>query len=125
MRVPQDRVWVPDIVLFNNADGQYEVSYHSNVVVDYQGNVIWVPPAIYKSSCRIDVEYFPFDQQTCTMLFGSWTYNSDEVKLKWYMNKTWVELEDYSYSGIWDVMDVPGQLIDKQSKIEFQIVIRR
>uniref|UniRef100_A0A914Y8F9 Uncharacterized protein n=1 Tax=Panagrolaimus superbus TaxID=310955 RepID=A0A914Y8F9_9BILA len=110
---------------FNNADGNYEVSYHSNVVVDYQGNVIWVPPAIYKSSCRIDVEYFPFDQQVCSMIFGSWTYESDEVKLRWYNNKQWVELEDYSYSGIWDVMDVPGQLVDKQSRIEFQIVIRR
>ncbi|KAE9552233.1 hypothetical protein FO519_004542 [Halicephalobus sp. NKZ332] len=125
MRIPQDRVWVPDIVLFNNADGQYEVSYHSNVVVDYQGNITWVPPAIYKSSCRIDVEFFPFDQQTCTLLFGSWTYDSEEVKLKWYMNKRWVELEDYSYSGTWDIIDVPGQLIDKQSKIEFHIVIRR
>uniref|UniRef100_A0AC35GSB4 Uncharacterized protein n=1 Tax=Panagrolaimus sp. PS1159 TaxID=55785 RepID=A0AC35GSB4_9BILA len=125
MRVPQDRVWVPDIVLFNNADGNYEVSYHSNVVVDYQGNVIWVPPAIYKSSCRIDVEYFPFDEQVCAMIFGSWTYESDEVKLRWYNNKQWVELEDYSYSGIWDVMDVPGQLVDKQSRIQFQIVIRR
>lgn len=59
------------------------------------------------------------------MIFGSWTYGSDEVKLRWYNNKQWVELEDYSYSGIWDVMDVPGQLVDKQSRIQFQIVIRR
>uniref|UniRef100_A0A915EV32 Neurotransmitter-gated ion-channel ligand-binding domain-containing protein n=1 Tax=Ditylenchus dipsaci TaxID=166011 RepID=A0A915EV32_9BILA len=125
MRVPQERVWVPDIVLYNNADGNYEVSYHSNVVVDYQGNVIWVPPAIYKSSCRIDVEYFPFDEQVCRLIFGSWTYNSNEVKLRWYNNKRSVELEDYSPSGIWDVIDVPGELIQDKSKIEFQIVIRR
>ncbi|KAK0407735.1 hypothetical protein QR680_003556 [Steinernema hermaphroditum] len=125
MRVPEDRVWVPDIVLFNNADGNYEVSYHSNVVVDYQGNVMWVPPAIYKSSCRIDVEYFPFDEQTCVLVFGSWTYNSNEVKLNWYNNKRFVELNDYSYSGIWDVIDVPCQIVHNSSKIEFQIVIRR
>nr|CAD2143354.1 unnamed protein product [Meloidogyne enterolobii] len=96
IRVPVDRVWVPDIVLFNNADGNYEVSYQSNVVVDYQGNVSWVPPAIYKSSCRIDVEYFPFDEQTCMLLFGSWTYSSKEVQLRWYGNKRFVDLEDYS-----------------------------
>ena len=29
---------------------------------------------------------------------------SDEVKLKWYNNKRSVELEDYSPSGIWDVI---------------------
>ena len=75
LRVPVERVWTPDIVLFNNADGNYEVSYLSNVVVDHKGQVEWVPPAIYKSSCRIDVEFFPFDEQTCHLIFGSWTYS--------------------------------------------------
>uniref|UniRef100_A0A915NSH2 Uncharacterized protein n=4 Tax=Meloidogyne TaxID=189290 RepID=A0A915NSH2_9BILA len=125
IRVPVDRVWVPDIVLFNNADGNYEVSYQSNVVVDYQGNVSWVPPAIYKSSCRIDVEYFPFDEQTCMLLFGSWTYSSKEVQLRWYGNKRFVDLEDYSPSGIWDIMDVPGRMSLDKSRVEFRIVIRR
>lgn len=59
------------------------------------------------------------------MIFGSWTYNPKEVKLKWYNNKQSVELEDYSPSGIWDVIDVPGVLTQDNSKIVFQIVIRR
>jgi len=43
------------------------------------GDVLWIPPAIYKSSCTIDVTYFPFDQQECRMKFGSWTFNGDQV----------------------------------------------
>uniref|UniRef100_A0A915AAY4 Uncharacterized protein n=2 Tax=Parascaris univalens TaxID=6257 RepID=A0A915AAY4_PARUN len=125
VRVPQDKVWVPDVVLFNNADGNYEVSFRSNVNVESNGDVMWVPPAIYKSSCRIDVEYFPFDEQTCMLIFGSWTYGPNEVQLSWYNNKKYVELNDYSYSGIWDVMDVPGQLAHNASKVVFNIVIRR
>uniref|UniRef100_A0AC34GU72 Uncharacterized protein n=1 Tax=Panagrolaimus sp. ES5 TaxID=591445 RepID=A0AC34GU72_9BILA len=125
IRVPPDKVWLPDIVLFNNADGNYEVSFYSNVVVEHTGEMLWVPPAIYKSSCTIDVEYFPFDEQVCAMIFGSWTFNQDEVTIKYLMGKRQVELNDYSPSGIWDLMEVPGELIQKKSKIAYQIRIRR
>ena len=27
----------------------------------------------------MDVEYFPFDEQTCVMKFGSWTYDGYQV----------------------------------------------
>ena len=60
---------------FYSADGNYEVSFKPHVVVDYTGQMLWVPPAIYKSSCIIDVEFFPFDEQQCHMNFGSWTVN--------------------------------------------------
>lgn len=38
------------------------------------------PPAIFKSYCEIDVQWFPFDTQTCFMKFGSWTYNGKQVR---------------------------------------------
>ena len=45
----------------------------------HTGLVEWKPPAIYHSSCEMDVEYFPFDEQTCVMKFGSWTYDGFQV----------------------------------------------
>ena len=51
----------------------------SSLVIFNHGDVLWIPPAIYKSSCTIDVTYFPFDQQECKMKFGSWTFNGDQV----------------------------------------------
>jgi hypothetical protein len=37
---------------------------------------------MYKSTCEIDVKWFPFDVQECVMKFGSWTYDGHEVDLR-------------------------------------------
>lgn len=65
--------------LSSSADGEYVVTTMTKAILHYTGKVVWTPPAIFKSSCEIDVRYFPFDQQTCFMKFGSWTYDGDQV----------------------------------------------
>ena len=65
-----------------SADGNFEVTLATKATLNYTGRVEWRPPAIYKSSCEIDVEYFPFDEQTCVMKFGSWTYDGFQVSSK-------------------------------------------
>lgn len=57
-------------------------SHSANIYSLYYFQVFWEPPAIYKSSCEINVEYFPYDEQTCFMKFGSWTYNGAQVDLR-------------------------------------------
>lgn len=132
IRMKSEFVWKPDIVLFNNADGKYEVSFKPNVVIYDTGRVLWIPPAIYKSSCTIDVEYFPFDEQHCEMKFGSWTFNSEQVVLDWYEGQMKVDLEDYSPSDSWDILACPGQLSSQIkdrdhniSMITYTLTIRR
>ncbi|KAK7115593.1 acetylcholine receptor subunit alpha-like isoform X2 [Littorina saxatilis] len=80
-QVPSDDIWLPDLVLFNNADGNYQVTLMTKATLHPNGLVIWEPPAIYKSSCIMNVEFFPFDIQRCKMKFGSWTYDGDQVDL--------------------------------------------
>ncbi|PAV63863.1 hypothetical protein WR25_03259 isoform M [Diploscapter pachys] len=137
MRVAPDKIWQPDIVLFNNADGNYEVSFLCNTLIHHTGEVLWVPPAIYKSSCIIDVEYFPvrlqnlplqrlkikFDEQICSLTFGSWTYNREELKLD-FLYSDMVDFSDYASSSIWDLIDGPAILTEDRSRVEFQIRIR-
>ena len=62
-----------------SADGNFEVTLATKATILDNGKVEWKPPAIYHSSCEMDVEYFPFDEQTCVMKFGSWTYDGGQV----------------------------------------------
>lgn len=68
-------------VSVHSADGNYEVTLMTKATVYYNGLVVWQPPAVYKSSCAIDVEYFPYDVQTCVLKLGSWTYDGFKVTL--------------------------------------------
>ncbi|GFS24689.1 non-alpha nicotinic acetylcholine receptor subunit [Elysia marginata] len=132
-RIKPDKVWVPDFVLFNNADGNYEVTYKSNCVLYSDGNVNWIPPAIYQSSCSIDVLYFPFDQQVCEMKFGSWTHKGNALTYKFYQNMNKLDLTDYLKSGSWDIIDCPGNIVitrdeitnEYKEQIVFNFVLRR
>ena len=86
-------VWRPDIVLYNNDDGNYDPTVKTNVIIKSNGVCEWMPPAIYKkgfhknaqhkkfienqqkSDCKIHIDLFPFDWQNCTMVFRSYTYD--------------------------------------------------
>ncbi|KAK0408386.1 hypothetical protein QR680_003923 [Steinernema hermaphroditum] len=75
LHVPSDQIWIPDILLYNNADGEPHITIMSDALVYYTGLVVWKPPSIYKSFCPINIEYFPYDSQSCQMKFGGWSYN--------------------------------------------------
>ncbi|XP_039998550.1 neuronal acetylcholine receptor subunit alpha-2-like [Xiphias gladius] len=106
IRVPSELIWVPDIVLYNNADGAFAVAHMTKAQLFHTGRVRWVPPAIYKSSCSIDVTFFPFDQQSCKMKFGSWTYDRAKIDLEPFENT--VDLKDYWESGEWAIVNAVG-----------------
>ncbi|KAM4593829.1 neuronal acetylcholine receptor subunit alpha-3 [Odontesthes bonariensis] len=106
IRVPSDRIWKPDIVLYNNAVGDFQVDDKTKALLRYNGDVTWIPPAIFKSSCKIDVTYFPFDYQNCTMKFGSWTY--DKAKIDLVLIGSTINLKDFWETGEWTIIDAPG-----------------
>jgi len=125
LHVPSDHIWRPDIVLYNNADGNFEVTLSTKATLYNSGRVEWKPPAIYHSSCEMDVEYFPFDEQTCVMKFGSWTYDGYQVDLRHQEEECTsykehectetnpivnigVDLSEFYMSVEWDILAVPA-----------------
>ncbi|XP_076873779.1 neuronal acetylcholine receptor subunit beta-3a isoform X1 [Brachyhypopomus gauderio] len=90
-----------------SADGRFEGSLMTKVIVKYNGTVTWTPPASYKSSCTMDVTFFPFDRQNCSMKFGSWTYDGAMVDLV--LVAPHVDRKDFFDNGEWEILDAAGR----------------
>ncbi|XP_036410811.1 acetylcholine receptor subunit gamma [Megalops cyprinoides] len=133
MRVPSKSIWLPDIILENNMDGKFEITLYTNALVQPNGCVYWLPPAIYRSVCSIKVNYFPFDWQNCSMVFRSQTYSANEIDLvlteeegetiEWIV----IDPEAFTENGEWAIKHRPAKKIinDRYSKdeLEYQEVV--
>ncbi|XP_076061263.1 neuronal acetylcholine receptor subunit alpha-10-like, partial [Oratosquilla oratoria] len=103
IRLPCERIWLPDIVLYNNADDYTRGYMNSKAMVSYQGKVFWPPPTKFRSTCPVDVTYFPFDDQTCILKLGSWIYDGFQVDVT---NRTAeVDLTNYIPNGEWELLE--------------------
>ncbi|PIC51751.1 hypothetical protein B9Z55_002138 [Caenorhabditis nigoni] len=105
VRLPINNIWKPDVLLYNSVDQQFDSTWPVNAVVLYTGNVTWIPPAIIRSSCAIDIAYFPFDTQHCTMKFGSWTYSGFFTDL---INTT-ISPATYKPNGEWELLGLTSR----------------
>ena len=98
------RIWTPDIVLYNDADeslsgrGMRESSY---IKVYPNGLNVWEYSITYKSTCLIQVMYYPFDYQTCKLKFGSWVYDNSLLVLK--QADSQLIVADYINSTEWSI----------------------
>ncbi|EDO45564.1 predicted protein, partial [Nematostella vectensis] len=108
INVNSNLVWKPDIILYNNIGiGQTGAMYNfdTKVVIDSDGTNSWYAPTEIKSICQIDITYFPFDAQSCPIIFGSWTYTGNYLNLVNARNQS--DLSKYTISGEWELKSAP------------------
>ncbi|CAG06256.1 unnamed protein product, partial [Tetraodon nigroviridis] len=106
IHIPSSLVWRPDLVLYNKADDDFSGPMDTNVKLRYNGEITWDAPAITKSSCVVDVSYFPFDSQECNLTFGSWTYNGNQVDIIMGMDSG--DLSDFVENVEWECRGMPA-----------------
>ncbi|XP_046583914.1 neuronal acetylcholine receptor subunit alpha-10-like [Haliotis rubra] len=103
LRVPCDLLWLPDIVLYNSVDNHNKRYMRSLAMVANDGNVFWPPIVRFRSSCKMDITYFPFDDQVCRLKMGSWAYDGFQVDV---FNRTSeVDLSNFVDNGEWTLVD--------------------
>ncbi|KAL3314384.1 hypothetical protein Ciccas_006994 [Cichlidogyrus casuarinus] len=114
--LPYDLIWLPDIVLFDDAKGKYNFQTNSNAKVFFDGTVKLTVPGVFKSVCIIDVEFFPYDVQLCGMKFGSLTYDSRQVEIRHLLQRQLPTLKGRVF------IDMAVDLRDFHPSVEFDLM---
>ncbi|XP_076879549.1 neuronal acetylcholine receptor subunit alpha-7a [Brachyhypopomus gauderio] len=129
VRFPENQIWKPDILLYNSADERFDATFHTNVLVGSNGACHYMPPGIFRSTCYIDVRWFPFDVQRCDLKFGSWSYGGFSLDLQMIE----ADITGYIANGEWDLVEVPGRrtettyvcCAEPYPDVTFTVVMRR
>lgn len=104
-----NEIWVPDIALFNNGDDQINLAggpgkFVTDVSVKHDGECSWSSPATFKVNCEMQVDDWPFDEQNCTIAFGSYTYGENLLRIKSFKDKSQFT-NRFVESGNWEVLE--------------------
>ena len=81
--------------------------FKTKVILRYDGLNKWFAPTILKSRCGINVEYFPFDDQKCTLKFTSWTYDGFRVNIT--NKESTADLTSYLPSGEFELISAHAE----------------
>ncbi|OWF44948.1 Neuronal acetylcholine receptor subunit alpha-6 [Mizuhopecten yessoensis] len=122
------RVWKPRIFMLSSADDLVEFGDSSfNVRVWSTGMVDFNPGKLIKSSCDIDMTYFPTDSHVCSILIVPWMDTIQEVKL--HFTSSTIMLDFFTPHGAWEVYKTSinnnFQLSTDVSLLECTIYLRR
>lgn len=85
--VSKNQVWVPDTELLNAAGLPQVYTLKGGLNLYSDGTLFYSNPVVIKTPCSLELQLFPFDTQTCSMVFGSWVYSSDYINLIPYRNE--------------------------------------
>ncbi|KAL3994729.1 Neurotransmitter-gated ion-channel ligand binding domain family protein [Acanthocheilonema viteae] len=107
--LPHDVLWIPDTFVYNSMVMNREGSErYMNVIVksrhwngEHGAEISFLYPALYTIRCHIDIRYFPYDHQNCTLILGSWT--SSKALLNYTADKI-VNMNSYIPNEEWDIL---------------------
>jgi len=62
-------------VLYKNFHCKFQIVLLST------GDIYFIPPATHRTFCAIDSSNWPWGEQNCSLVFGSWTYSENAINL--------------------------------------------
>ncbi|PAV84158.1 hypothetical protein WR25_17163 [Diploscapter pachys] len=107
--IPFNHLWIPDTYLYNSVTmSRDETERYMNIQVQsnyWEGrngsDLSFLYPAIYTVTCRLNIRFFPYDRQNCTLTISSWT--NSKAALDYYGDPE-VSLQSFIKNEEWDII---------------------
>lgn len=74
----------------------------TDISVSFSGICIWSGPATFKTTCQMEVDEWPFDQQTCELSFGSYTYGESLLRIRLFADRSDFASKELSLLLLWN-----------------------
>ncbi|XP_048253202.1 neuronal acetylcholine receptor subunit alpha-3-like [Haliotis rufescens] len=101
--VPENKIWKPDYVIDNDVSAKKGIGDERKlVIIDSRGQILWEPGYIATTTCNVDIKYFPFDTQICSVKLTPWM--TSNISIHSY-SKTGVSLGDTSENGEFEIIN--------------------
>ena len=99
------------------------------MLVASNGHVMWNPTLQLQTYCEVELHYFPFDRQVCTIMVANWIFSASYANFSSKANK--VDTSVMINSTEWTVLDTDvTELYTKRgrfyvSQVEFVLTLKR
>ena len=81
-QVPTSKVWFPDLAIYNSNENTQDIGQDSHKVeILNSGLLRYWGYKIFTYECKIDITWYPFDTQKCSMDIGMWYNNNSFVQI--------------------------------------------
>ncbi|XP_046842732.1 neuronal acetylcholine receptor subunit alpha-7-like isoform X1 [Xenia sp. Carnegie-2017] len=118
VHISAEKIWIPDLTLYNSANGEgekmYDLSYQARV--QSNGNVSLASPLLLESICHINLKDFPFDAQKCELRIGSWTYDSSDLDLKIAPSTKGIIMDHLETNSLWHYKHKSAKVVHSSIK---------
>ncbi|CAL1546815.1 unnamed protein product [Lymnaea stagnalis] len=106
IKIPAVDLWTPDIVPYTSIDEDIHLM-ETMAVIYASGHVSWIPTLHLRSPCSVNLKYFPFDEQKCSIKFASYGYHGDHLNITYFGStpEHAFDVSDYSSNTNWVLKD--------------------
>ncbi|XP_004424722.1 PREDICTED: 5-hydroxytryptamine receptor 3C [Ceratotherium simum simum] len=133
LAVTAENLWLPDIFIVESTDVE-QIPEGLSAYMTHKGDIVYHKPTRVTSICSLDIFYFPFDQQNCTLTFSSFIYTAENMLLG--LDREVWEMVDTSHDiartqGEWELLGIskatPKMFVGSRlfDRIVFFVAIRR